>query len=66
MHAHRIPQEEACPIPESVLGDLYRSPRKVFRLWLRIFHRLSWRCWQCIATPLSLAFHGTGHRIQLR
>lgn len=25
MNAHRIPQEEDCPVPESVLGDLYRS-----------------------------------------
>jgi hypothetical protein len=25
MTAHRIPQEEPCPVPESVLGDLYRS-----------------------------------------
>ena len=25
MNVHRIPQEEACPVSESVLGDLYRS-----------------------------------------
>ena len=25
MHAHRISQEEDCPVPECVLGDLYRS-----------------------------------------
>ena len=25
VNAHRIPQEEDCPVPESVLGDLYRS-----------------------------------------
>ena len=25
MHAYRVPQEEDCPVPEIVLGDLYRS-----------------------------------------
>jgi hypothetical protein len=25
VNAHRIPQEEDCPVPETVLGDLYRS-----------------------------------------
>jgi hypothetical protein len=25
MHAYRVPQEEACPIPEQTLGEMYRA-----------------------------------------
>jgi hypothetical protein len=25
MHAHRLPQEETCPIPDSLLGEMYRA-----------------------------------------
>ena len=25
MHAYRVPQEEACPVPEQTLGEMYRA-----------------------------------------